>query len=77
MTRVVLAAADEDLALRVKDAADGDVFVLPPGRLPVEPARLFEQLLDEELPDVLVIGPAAAPDAVLSLAARLDVQCPA
>jgi pilus assembly protein CpaE len=76
MTRVVLAAADEDLALRVKDAADGDVFVLPPGRLPVEPARLFEQLLDEELPDVLVIGPAAAPDAVLSLAARLDVQCP-
>jgi pilus assembly protein CpaE len=76
MTRVVLAAADEDLALRVKDAADGDVFVLPPGRLPVEPARLFEQLLDEELPDVLVIGPAAAPDAVLSLAGRLDVQCP-
>ena len=76
MTRVVLAAADEDLALRVKDAADGDVFVLPPGRLPVEPARLFEQLLDEELPDVLVIGPAAAPDAVLSLASRLDVQCP-
>jgi pilus assembly protein CpaE len=76
VTRVVLAAADEDLALRVKDAADGDVFVLPPGRLPVEPARLFEQLLDEELPDVLVIGPAAAPDAVLSLASRLDVQCP-
>jgi pilus assembly protein CpaE len=76
MTRVVLAAADEDLALRVKDAADGDVFVLPPGRLPVEPARLFEQLLDEELPDVLVIGPAAAPDAVLSLAGRLVVQCP-
>ena len=44
MTRVVLAAADEDLALRVTDAADGDVFVLPPGRLPTEPARLFEQL---------------------------------
>lgn len=76
MTRVVLAAADEDLAVRVKEAADGDVFVLPPGRLPTDPARLFEQLLDEELPDVLVIGPAASPDAVLSLAARLDVQCP-
>jgi pilus assembly protein CpaE len=72
----VLAAADEELALRVKHAADGDVFVLPPGRLPAEPARLFEQLLDEELPDVLVIGPGAAPDAVLALAARLDVQCP-
>jgi len=76
VTRVVLAAADEDLAMRVKDAVDGDIFVLPPGRLPTEPARLFEQLLDEELPDVLVIGPAASPDAVLSLAARLDVQCP-
>ena len=59
MSRVVLAAADEELALRVKHAADGDVHVLPPGRLPADPARLFEQLLDGELPDVLVIGPDA------------------
>ena len=31
MSRVVLAAADEDLILRVKQAADGDVHVLPAG----------------------------------------------
>ena len=37
MSRVVLAAADEDLILRVKQAADGDVHVLPPGRLPSDP----------------------------------------
>jgi Flp pilus assembly CpaE family ATPase len=76
MSRVVLAAADEDLILRVKQAADGDVSILPPGRLPAEPARLFEQLLDGELPDVLVVGPSASPDAVLTLAARLDIQSP-
>ena len=76
MSRVVLAAADEELILRVKQAADGDVHVLPPGRLPGDPARLFEQLLDGEVPDVLLIGPhAPAPD-VLTLAARLDVQSP-
>ncbi|MGZ4537599.1 MAG: AAA family ATPase [Blastococcus sp.] len=75
MSRVVLAGADEDLILRVKQAADGDVTVLS-GRLPAEPARLFEQLLDGELPDVLLVGPhAPAPD-VLTLAARLDVQSP-
>jgi pilus assembly protein CpaE len=75
MSRVVLAGADEDLVLRVKEAADGDVTVLS-GRLPAEPARLFEQLLDGELPDVLLVGPhAPAPD-VLTLAARLDVQSP-
>lgn len=76
MSRVVLAGADEDLILRVKQAADGDVAVLPPGRLPGDPARLFEQLLDGELPDVLLIGPGASPDAVLTLSARLDIQSP-
>jgi pilus assembly protein CpaE len=76
MSRVVLAGADEDLILRVKQAADGDVAVLPPGRLPGDPARLFEQLVDGELPDVLLVGPGASPDAVLSLAARLDIQSP-
>jgi pilus assembly protein CpaE len=76
MSRVVLAGADEDLILRVKQAADGDVSILPPGRLPGDPARLFEQLLDGELPDVLLLGPGASPDAVLSLAARLDIQFP-
>jgi pilus assembly protein CpaE len=76
MSRVVLAGADEDLVLRVKDATDGDLTVLAPGRLPADPARLFEQLLDGELPDVLLVGPhAPAPD-VLTLAARLDVQSP-
>ncbi|WP_100497502.1 AAA family ATPase [Geodermatophilus chilensis] len=76
MSRVVLGAADEELVLRVKEATDGDVHVLPAGRLPADPARLFEQLVDGELPDVLLIGPAAAPDAVLTLASRLDVQSP-
>jgi len=76
MSRVVLAAAGEDLRLRVHAAADGDVHVLPAGRLPGDPARLFEQLLDGELPEVLVIGPEAPAEQVLGLAARLDVQCP-
>jgi pilus assembly protein CpaE len=76
MSRVVLAAADEELALRVKHAADGDVTVLPAGRLPGDPGRLLEQLVDGELPDVLLIGPGAQPAESLSLAARLDVQCP-
>ncbi|WP_222267566.1 AAA family ATPase [Modestobacter marinus] len=76
MSRVVLAAADDDLRQRVHTAADGDVHVLPAGRLPGDPARLFEQLLDGELPEVLVIGPDAPAEQVLTLAARLDVQCP-
>ncbi|MCV2490002.1 AAA family ATPase [Geodermatophilus sp. YIM 151500] len=76
MSRVVLAGAEEDLALRVKQATDGDVHVLPPGRLPGDPSRLFEQLPDGELPDVLLVGPLAPPDQVLTLAARLDVQSP-
>jgi len=76
MSRVVLAGADEDLILRVKQAADGDVTVLPPGRLPSDPARLFEQLVDGELPDVLLVGPHAPAPEVLNLAARLDVQSP-
>jgi pilus assembly protein CpaE len=76
MSRVVLAGAGEDLMLRVKEATDGDVTVLPPGRLPSDPARLFEQLLDGELPDVLLVGPHAPAPEVLTLAARLDVQSP-
>jgi pilus assembly protein CpaE len=76
MSRVVLAAAEEDLVLRIKEATDGDLTVLPPGRLPADPARLFEQLVDGELPEVLVIGPGAPTGDALSLAARLDVQCP-
>ena len=76
MSRVVLGAADEELVLRVKEATDGDVHVLPAGRLPADPARLFEQLVDGELPEVLLIGPLAPAPEVFSLAARLDVQCP-
>jgi pilus assembly protein CpaE len=76
MSRVVLAGAGEDLILRVKQATDGDVSVLPPGRLPGDPARLFEQLVDGELPDVLLVGPHAPAPEVLTLAARLDVQSP-
>lgn len=76
MSRVVLAGADEDLALRVKEAVDGDLALLPPGRLPTDPGRLFEQLVDDELPDVLLVGPLAPTLEVLALAERLDVQSP-
>ncbi|MGY1836439.1 CpaE family protein [Blastococcus sp. SYSU DS0510] len=76
MSRVVLAGAGEDLVLRVKEATGGDVHVLPPGRLPSDPARLFEQLVDGELPDVLLVGPHAPAPEVLGLAGRLDVQSP-
>ncbi|SEP17753.1 AAA family ATPase [Trujillonella endophytica] len=76
MSRVVLAAAGPDLASRVRAAADGDVHELPAGRLPGDPTRLFEQLVDGELPEVLMIGPEAAAAEVLGLATRLDVQCP-
>ena len=76
MARVVLAASDDDLARRVSAAADGDVHVLPHGRLPGDPARLFEQLTDGELPEVLLIGPGAPAAEVLTLATRLDAQCP-
>lgn len=77
MSRVVLAGTTgEDLVLRVKQATDGDVTVLPAGRLPGDPARLFEQLADGELPDVLLVGPAAPAAEVLTLAARLDVHSP-
>ncbi|MCF6744880.1 MinD/ParA family protein [Blastococcus sp. KM273128] len=76
MSRVVLAGAGEDLVLRVKEATGGDLQVLPPGRLPSDPARLFEQLVDDELPDVLLVGPHAPAPEVLTLAGRLDVQAP-
>ncbi|WP_409333109.1 AAA family ATPase [Trujillonella humicola] len=76
MSRIVLAAGDAAISARVHAAADGDVSELPPGRLPADPARLFEQLADGELPEVLAIGPLASPEEVLTLAARLDVQCP-
>jgi pilus assembly protein CpaE len=76
MSRVVLAGAGEELILRVKLATDGDVHVLPPGRLPSDPARLFEQLVDGELPDVLLVGPLVPAQEVLGLASRLDVQSP-
>ena len=76
MSRVVLAGAGEDLILRVKQATDGDVHVLPPGRLPGDPARLFEQLVDGEMPDVLLVGPHAPAPEVLTLASRLDAQSP-
>ncbi len=76
MSRVVLAGADGDLRHRVLLAVDGDVQVLPPGRLPADPARLFELLTDGEQPEVLLVGPLAPTHEVLTLAARLDVQCP-
>ncbi|RFU19042.1 AAA family ATPase [Geodermatophilus marinus] len=76
MSRVVLAGAGDDLRARVSSAVDGDVQDLPPGRLPADPARFFELLAGGELPDVLLVGPLVPAHEVLTLAGRLDVQCP-
>src|SRR4029450_4667634 len=77
MSRVVLAGASgEELILRAKEATDGAVRVPPPGPRPGAPPRLFEQLVDGELPDVLLVGPHAPAPEVLTLASRLDVQSP-
>jgi pilus assembly protein CpaE len=76
MSRVLLAAADDSLRARVGAAAAGDVASLPPGRLPADPARLFSIVEDGAIPEVLVIGPDAAPLEALQLAAAVDAQCP-
>ena len=75
MSRVVLAGGTPeltDLLLVIRP----DLEVLPPGRLPTEPLRLFEQLRPGDLPEVLVLGPAASLEDVLALAGRLDAGWP-
>jgi pilus assembly protein CpaE len=75
VNRVVLAGGTPeltDLLLAIRP----DLEVLPPGRLPTEPLRLFEQLRPGELPEVLVLGPAASLEDVLELAGRLDAGWP-
>lgn len=72
MTRIVLAGGNPELIERLRAAAE--VEVLPPGRLPTEPVRLFEQLRSGVLPEVVVLGPAVPIDDVLTLAARLDAD---
>ncbi|MGY1712404.1 CpaE family protein [Geodermatophilus sp. SYSU D00758] len=71
MSRVVLAGGTPDLAARIQ-AVHPDAEVLPPGRLPTEPLRLFELLRGGDLPEVVVLGPAAALADALELAGRLD-----
>ena len=73
MTRIVLAGGNPELADRLRTAS-GELEVLPPGRLPTEPVRLFEQLRSGTLPEVVVLGPAAPMDDALTLAARLDAD---
>jgi pilus assembly protein CpaE len=75
VSRIVLAGGTPDLteALRITESA---LEVLPPGRLPTEPVRLFEQLRTGELPEVVVLGPAAPLEDVLALAGRLDAAWP-
>ncbi|CCG02935.1 AAA family ATPase [Blastococcus saxobsidens] len=70
MSGVVLAGGTPDLAARLQ-AVHPQVEVLPPGRLPTEPLRLFE-LLHGDLPEVVVLGPAAPLADILELAGRLD-----
>ena len=50
--------------------------MLAPGRLPTEPLRLFEQLRGGDLPEVIVVGPAAPLEEVLALASSLDAGWP-
>ena len=73
MTRIVLAGGIPELTERLR-AVQADLEVLPPGRLPTEPVRLFEQLRSGILPEVVVLGPAAPLDDALTLAARLDAD---
>ena len=76
MSRYVLAAGTPELEQHLRSAVGPDVEVLPPGRLPAEPLRLFEQVPGRELPEVVVMGSAAPIDDVLALSARLDTQWP-
>lgn len=71
MTRVLLAGGTPDLAARLQAVHPG-AEVLPPGRLPTEPLRLFELLQGGDLPEVVVLGPAAPLADVLELTGRLD-----
>ena len=71
MSRVVLAGGTPDLAARLQAVHPG-AEVLPPGRLPTEPLRLFEQLRTGDLPEVVVLGPGAPLAEALELAGRLD-----
>ena len=73
MTRIVLAGGVPELVERL-NAVSSELEVLPPGRLPTEPVRLFEQLRSGVLPEVVVLGPTAPLDDVLVLAARLDAD---
>ncbi|MGY2084389.1 AAA family ATPase [Blastococcus sp. SYSU DS0539] len=75
MSRVVLAGGTPDLTERLH-AAQPDLVVLPPGRVPTEPIRLIEQLPAGDLPQVVVLGPAAPVEDVLALASALDAAWP-
>ncbi|MGY1828772.1 MULTISPECIES: AAA family ATPase [unclassified Blastococcus] len=75
MSGIVLAGGTPDLIERLR-AARPDVVVLPPGRVPREPIRLFEQLPAGDLPAVVVLGPAAPVEDVLALAGALDAAWP-
>ncbi|WP_347060146.1 AAA family ATPase [Blastococcus sp. HT6-30] len=75
MSRVVLAGGTPDLIERLR-AAQPELAVLPPGRVPTEPVRLFELLPAGDLPPVVVLGPAAPVADVLALAGALDVAWP-
>ncbi len=75
MTRVLLGGTTPELAIRVS-ALYSDVHMLPDGWLPSDPFQLVQHL-GGQLPDVVVLGPAAPLDEALALAARLDAEWPA
>jgi pilus assembly protein CpaE len=74
---VVLAGASADLEQRIEQATDGTCISLPRGPLPRDPAHLFDQLMANQFPDVVVLhsDPSATSQA-LELATLFDQQCP-
>ncbi|HET7476556.1 MAG TPA: AAA family ATPase [Dermatophilaceae bacterium] len=74
---IVMATASTDLKDRMLQATSGDVFVLPLGPLPLDPAHLFAQILDPTPPKVVILDAALDLQAALQLAMQFDQQCPA
>jgi pilus assembly protein CpaE len=76
MTRVLLAGADAAFEERVAAAAEGDLQCLPAGPLPSDPRRLFDQLADTAVPEVVMLAPGVPTEQALSLAGRFDELWP-
>ncbi|WP_255768021.1 AAA family ATPase [Pseudarthrobacter sulfonivorans] len=79
MSRFVLLSASADFDLRLRQAVAyglrGSVQTIASDILPAGPHELFA-LLDQEQPEVLIIGPDVQPEEALRFAKVFDVQLP-